>query len=119
MAHATSIFSSQMEGAPKPKKGKDPAMYRYRDILNDVNVSKLMQMENILRTTDQNDTPSSYDEHSKNYGYKNAVMIYGDTTNQVILCLAWFFLVVFMMDAGFREMKRRYRLQQFMNYSMQ
>jgi len=133
MAYAKSVHSSQMQGAPKPKHGQDPAMYSYRDIINDANVSKLqehtyaqakslltIQMDDLLRTSDQNDIPHSNDEHSKNYdSYKNAVIIYGDTTNQVILCLAWFFLVVFMMDVGLREMKRRYRLQQlrrYMNY---
>jgi len=115
MTHAKSVFSSQMQGAPKPKHNQDTEMYNYRDIMNDANNSRIqksnlyedinMQMKkrstltqhksllNTLLVSDQNNSPLSYNGHiSENYdSYKNEMILYGHTTNQVILCLAWFF----------------------------
>jgi len=130
MAYAKSVHSSQMQGAPKPKHGQDPAMYSYRDIINDATFSRIrnsklyeditVQMKksptltqhksliNTLLVSDENNSPLSYNDHiSENYdSYKNAKILYGHRTNQVMLCLAWFFLVLFMMDAVVRKIKR-------------
>lgn len=154
LAHATSLLSSQMQGAPKPKQDRDPVIYNYHDSTNDMVGARLgsrnlelrgdreaqrnnqrstlaqaksildFGMDNILSASKHNDSPLFYDDRisKENSNYKNAVIFYGDKTNQIVLCLAWFFLVLFMMDAGAREMKRRYRLlklRRFMAYSMQ
>jgi len=119
MAHATSIFSPQMEGAPKPKHDQDTAMYSYRDIINDATISSFQnsklyedingQMKKLV--SEQNNSPLIYSNHrGENYdSYKNPMIFYGDTKYQIFLCLTWFLLVVFMMDAGVRKMKRCYR----------
>jgi len=126
MAHAKSVFSSQVQGAPKPKQDRDAALYSYRDVINDVTILRIhnskvyedinVQMKkgptlaqhkgylNNMRVSDKNDSILSYNET-----YQNVVILYGDSTNQITLCLAWFFLVVFMMDAGVRNIKRYYR----------
>jgi len=154
LAHATSLLSPQMQGAPKPKHDQDLIIYHYRDSTNDMTDARLgshnleshqdrqtqrinqrstlaqaksildFGMDNILPASEQNGAPLFYDDRisKTNSNYKNAVILYGDKTNQFVLCLAWFFLVLFMMEAGAREMKRRYRLlrlSRFMDYSMQ
>merc|ERR1712238_140338 len=116
MAQAKSVFSSQMQGAPKPKHSQDTAMYNYRDVINDATNSRI-QISNIyedikvqkkkhptstqhksflnaLMVLDQNKSPLSYNDHNSEnyYSYKNEMILYGHTTNQVILCLAWLFL---------------------------
>lgn len=77
-----------------------------------------LQINNILPSSKQNEPSMLKDGHFiKNHGSyestgESLVILYRDTTNQIILCLAWFFLVIFTMEAGAREMKRRHRLHQ-------
>lgn len=148
LAHAKSLLSSGMQGAPKPNHDQDPMIYHYRDNIHDTitdvgqayknlkphedrNIerkdpsSTLAQAKkiisfgvgNILPTSEQNDSPQSYEDHlSKDHSsYENAVIFYGDATNQIVLCIAWFLLVLFMMEAGARKMKKRYRSDNWCN----
>jgi len=103
-----------------PKKKRRPKLAEAKSLLH-------FQMNNILPVSKQTEYSRFKDGHfSKNHNiYENAgkslAFWYGDTTNQIIICVAWFFIVIFMMEAA-REMKRRYRLQQlrrFLDHSMQ
>lgn len=108
------------EGAVQRKKRR-PKLAQAKSLLR-------FQMNNILPVSKQNERFLFNDGYSsQNHGsYENAgeslVILYGDATNQIVICLAWFFLVIYMMEIGIREVKRRYRLQQlrqFIHYSLQ
>jgi len=103
-----------------PKKKRRPKLAEAKSLLH-------FQMTNILPVSKQTESSRFKDGHfSKNHNSyqitgKSLAFWYGDTTNQIIICVAWFFIVIFMMEAA-REMKRRYRLQhlrRFLDYSMQ
>lgn len=127
LVFAKSASSLLIQGAPKPKVAQNPVTYRYRNIPNEIvdtvphNDGHLLRknnsrdqsllnfrMENILLNLKQNGaTPLDGSENQNDY--ENVVIIGGETTNKVTVCFAWIVIVFFMMEAGFREIKRRIR----------
>jgi len=96
------------------KKKRRPKLAEANSLLH-------FQMTNILPLSNQNKPSRLNDEHlSTNHDrYENAsrslVFWYGDKTNQIIICVVWFFIVIIVMETA-REMKRGYRLQQLRRF---
>jgi len=140
LAFAKSSSSTGILGAPKPKRAQDPVIYQHHESFNEIaDVSLPHDDGHLLRKNDsqdqsllnfrldfflpnlnQNGVVTSQNSHvSESQGkYEN---IGGGTTNQISICLAWFFPILFMMEAGYCEIKRRIRsqkLREFLDYSL-
>lgn len=140
LAFAKSFSSSLIEGAPKPKFAQNSIIYRHRNNSNGIHEAAThndghlrkkinSQDQGLLNFRVQNFWPNLkqtgatplYDSKlSENENdHENVVNIGGETTNKITICLAWLCIVLFMMEAGYREIKRRIRslkVKQFLEY---